>query len=373
MQKENILLIISVILSIAILGFSIYISIPKNTTQNEDINTEEDSTPEPEELVNEVVTEEEQEIPETTFTQSAWIPSWDFKKGFESLKLRKETITRVHPVLYSLNNNGTLMDRKPSESTLAEFLAYTKTENILVIPTVGSYDFKIMESVLNSEVYIEKSVNEIVEQVEKYNYDGIDIDYEKIKTANRVQYLSFLSKLSTKLKEKGKLLSVTVSAKTRDSSVDTLYAQDWIEINKVADSVNIMTYDYTLQSSTIPGPIGPLDWISDVIEYSKGKINPQKIFLGIHLYSYLWKEQKATALTYSSTTSILSNSKIERKYLEDFAEGYASYTCADGSKCILFYPTKEGVKERIEISRENKLAGVVYWRLGDDGNILDTE
>lgn len=374
MKKENILVIISVLLSILILLFAVYISLPKkekaqpNIDQSESLEQEEDL--QQEESIPEIVQEEiEEEV--FTFTQSAWIPAWDFNSGFESLKLRKENIKRIHPVLYSLNSNGTLMDRKPSEISLNDFLTFTKSENITVIPTIGSYDSKVLNSVLSSDVYIEKNIGEILSEVEKYDFDGIDIDYEKIYTQDRDRYLSYLSLLSSRLKDKGKILSITVSAKTRDSSIDTLYAQDWIEINKIADSVNIMAYDYTLQTSTIPGPIGPIDWIEDVLEYSKGRIDSNKIYLAIHLYSYLWKGENASALTYSSTEKILANSKIQREYKTDIAEGYASYTCSDGSKCILFYPTKEGIEERINISKEYNLRGVVYWRLGSDGNILD--
>lgn len=374
MKKENILVIISVLLSILILLFAVYISLPKkekvqpNIDQSESFEQEKDL--QQEESIPEIFQEEiEEEV--FTFTQSAWIPAWDFNNGFESLKLRKENIKRIHPVLYSLNSNGTLMDRKPSEISLNDFLTFTKSENITVIPTIGSYDSKVLNSVLSSDVYIEKNIGEILSEVEKYDFDGIDIDYEKIYTQDRDRYLSYLSLLSSRLKDKGKILSITVSAKTRDSSIDTLYAQDWIEINKIADSVNIMAYDYTLQTSTIPGPIGPIDWIQDVLEYSKGKFDSKKVYLGIHLYSYLWKGEKATALTYSSTEKILANSKIQREYKEDIAEGYASYTCSDGSKCILFYPTKGGIEERINISKEYDLAGVVFWRLGGDGNILD--
>lgn len=374
MKKENILVIISVLLSILILLFAVYISLPKkekvqpNIDQSESFEQEKDL--QQEESIPEIFQEEiEEEV--FTFTQSAWIPAWDFNNGFESLKLRKENIKRIHPVLYSLNSNGTLMDRKPSEISLNDFLTFTKSENITVIPTIGSYDSKVLNSVLSSDVYIEKNIGEILSEVEKYDFDGIDIDYEKIYTQDRDRYLSYLSLLSSRLKDKGKILSITVSAKTRDSSIDTLYAQDWIEINKIADSVNIMAYDYTLQTSTIPGPIGPIDWIQDVLEYSKGKFDSKKVYLGIHLYSYLWKGGNASALTYSSTEKILANSKIQREYKTDIAEGYASYTCSDGSKCILFYPTKEGIEERINISKEYNLRGVVYWRLGSDGNILD--
>lgn len=365
MSKENILLIISVLLSIAIIAFSSYIffSIKNRNTDNNTQNQEkitdnkENSRQNPQKEIDSTPTE---------FIHSAWIPAFDFENGYKSLEIHKDLIKEVNPVLYAVNSDGTLLNRKPAENTLNNFLTFCSTQDIEVIPTIGSYDYKIMESVLSSSVYIEKHINEIMSEMEKYNYSGIDIDYERIKTKERDGYLLFLKNLKTELEKSNKILSVTVFAKTRDSYTDTLFVQNWAEISKVADRVKIMAYDYTLQTSTTPGPIGPLDWIKDVLEYAKGKIPSEKISLGIHLYAYLWKAEKASALTYSSVSSILENTNIKREYMEEIGEGYAQYTCSDGSKCILFYQTPEGVDARIKMARENNLGGISYWRLGED-------
>lgn len=370
MTKENILFIISVLLSIIIITFSTYILLSKinkvedtsnQQKENIEIAKEDENTPEVEENI-------EVKIPDTKteFLYSAWIPSSDFDKGYESLEKNKDLIKEVNPVLYGVNNDGTLLNRQPAQEKLNDFLLFCSMQNIKVVPTIGSYDYKTMDTILQSDIYIQKHIEEIIKDIQKYNYDGIDIDYEKIRTSNKDGYLLFLTKLKSQLDEIDKTLSVTVFAKTRDSNTDTLYAQDWVEIGKIADIVKIMAYDYTLQTSTIPGPIGPTDWIKEVLEYSKGKIEPEKISLGIHLYGYLWKGEKASALTYSSVSSILSNTKIQKEYKEDIHEGYAQYTCSDGTKCILFYQTPEGIQERVKLAKENNLAGVTYWRLGND-------
>ncbi len=370
MSKENILLIISVVLSIIIISFSVYIVLTlqskkvQETNLNEQNVQQEQEDKEIEEEINDT-----EEVEGVSFLQSAWIPSFDFENGLKSLEVRKDIIREVNPVLYGVNNDGTLMNRKPTEDSLKSFLSYCKAEGIRVVPTVGSYDFRIMSSVMQSDIYIDRHVQEIINEINKYGYDGIDIDYERIRTAERDGYLAFLRKLKNELEKINKELSVTVFAKTRDNTQDTLYAQDWVEIGKIADKVRIMAYDYTLQSSTIPGPIGPIDWIEEVLTYSQGKIPSEKIFLGVHLYAYLWKEEKASALTYSAVLNILKNVKGE--YNEKIGEGYAEYKCSDGSRCILFYQTPEGVKERINIAKRYNLAGVSYWRLGGEEKLLE--
>jgi spore germination protein YaaH len=332
MSKENILLIISTLLFIAIVVFSSYIVFSridkKNIHSNEEIEElkEVETTPQQENNTQPIKTE---------FIYSAWIPAFDFANGYESLKTNKGVINEINPVFYGVNDDGTLLNRKPDETTLKEFLVFCSTQNISVIPTIGSYDYKIIDSVLSSDVYIEKHISEIVSEVNKYNYSGIDIDYERMRTENKDGYFLFLKNLKTELKKHNKALSVTVFAKTRDSLIDTLYLKDWVEIGEIADTVRIMTYDFTLQTSTKPGPIGPLEWINEVLKYSRGKIPSEKISLGIHLYAYLWKGEKASALTNSSVSKILENKNIQREYRQDIGEGYAKYICSDGLECTL--------------------------------------
>jgi len=373
MSKENILLIISVVLSIIIISFSVYIVLTLQSKKTKDTDIIQQNIQQEQEdeeiIVEEELQEEIQEVEGITFSQSAWIPSFDFENGLKSLEARKDTIGEVNPVLYGLNNDGTLLNRKPTEEALKNFLQYCELEGIKVLPTVGSYDFRIMGSVMQSDVYIDKNVQEIINEINKYGYDGIDIDYERIRTSERDGYLAFLRKLKDELEKIDKELSVTVFAKTRDNTQDTLYAQDWVEIGKIADKVKIMAYDYTLQTSTIPGPIGPIDWIEEVLAYAEGKIPKEKTILGIHLYAYLWKEEKASALTYSAVLNILKNVKGE--YNTEIGEGYAEYKCSDGSRCVLFYQTPQGIKDRIDIAKKHNIAGVTYWRLGGESDLLN--
>lgn len=371
MKKENLLLIISILLALFVLLFSIYSFTPKKQPVSEtEQEISKDITP--------TVTEEIETIPKTTepeikkdLVHSAWIPAWDFDNGFKSLERYKDQISSVNPVLYGVNNDGTLLNRKPSEQSLNTFLTFCDVNGIEVLPTVGSYDYKIMGSVLSSEVYIDKQVAEIIKEIEKYDFDGIDIDFEKIKSTEKEGYLLFLKKLQKELHSKEKILSVTVTAKTRDGTIDTLVVQDFKVIGELADQVKVMTYDYTLQTSTIPGPIAPIDWIKDVITYTSEHIPSEKISLGIHLYAYLWKGEKASALTYSSVQNLINNSKIPQEYKSDIAEGYSQYTCSDGATCTLYFQNKQGVAERVALAKESNLLGVSYWRLGSELDLLD--
>jgi spore germination protein len=112
--------------------------------------------------------------------------------------------------------------------------------------------------------------------------------------------------------------------------------------------------------------------MEDVIEYSITKISKEKIWLGIHLYGYMWKGSEATAFTPATYKSIVENPNVNTQFKEDVAEGYAEYSC-DGTTCYLYYQSKEGVNIRRQLALEYELAGVSYWSLGRDDGLLSVD
>lgn len=325
---------------------------------------------------DEIIVEDEviEETEEQILMESGWLPPWYFNESFSSLKGYGDILDIVNPVFYSANSNGTVLNRKPAESVVTEFLGYCKENNIKVIPTVGSYSYDVTNVLFASETAYMKHVQNIIAEVEKYDFDGIDIDYENIKRDKKDNYINFLTQLGVELNEREKILSVTVFAQWGDdieykNHADTIYTQDLTLISEIADQVRVMTYDYTLQSSSTPGPIGPIDWMEDVLQYTLSKVPKEKVWLGVHLYGYRWKNGEATALTPASFKIIVSNPNIGAQFKEDIGEGYAQYGC-DSTTCYLYYQSKEGVNLRRELASEYEVAGVSYWSIGKDDGLL---
>ena len=199
MKLLKIFSIIGICLGISLLSFSAYTilsekkpaegstEIPPNTLDEnsisnkqpkEDQNTFSKKLDNTENRTDNYSKQNEQKVVETKLSQSAWIPYWAFSLGFESLKENKEIIDTVNPVLYSINSNGQLQRNNISEQQLKELLQYSKQNNIRVIPTVSSNNFANMDKLLSSIDNYKLNIKNIVEEVNKYNFDGIDLDYE---------------------------------------------------------------------------------------------------------------------------------------------------------------------------------------------------
>lgn len=304
-----------------------------------------------------------------------WIPSWAYSAGINSLTKNKDQFTHVSPVWYAIDDSGVIIERTTGNKH--SLLELSRDEGILVIPTVTCFDFKDFHLATNSEEKLQQHIDHLVNLVMDNNYDGIDLDYESIELVDKSAFEQIVIRTAEKLHARDKIFSVTVLSKWGDhvfypSFRETRAVQDWSFIAKHADQVRIMSYDFTHPSSSTPGPIAPTDWMIAVVEYAVKKVPRDKLWLGIHLYSYEWSTgDKSHSYFYETVKTVIGSEGVETIYDKQSNEAIASYTCADGvSECILYYPTPESVEARKNIAKYFRLAGVAYWSLGKDGDLL---
>jgi spore germination protein YaaH len=317
----------------------------------------------------------EKEIEPYELKESGWIPNWGFDLGLESLENNLGIIDTALPVLYTVDKAGDVVSRGVSEAKIQELLSFSRENNIKIIPTVGSYDFEATASAFQDEAAYQKQVEKIVAEVEKYDFDGIDLDYEMVNSPYKENFLKFLKNLSEELNERDKVLSVTVFAKWDNADYkdhqETRAVQDYSEVAKYADEVRIMAYDYTLQSSKVPGPIAPIDWVKKILDYATEKIPKEKVWLGVHLYGYQWSSDRTIAFTYTTALSaIVNDPDIEYVYKEDIGETYSVFSCDNGYTCKAYFQSPEGVEARRTLAKEYEVAGISYWRLGGELDLL---
>lgn len=333
----------------------------------------------------------------------AWIPNWAWDSGIESFVKNEELFDSISPVWYELNFDGTLKD--VSNNKIDLFIELIKNKNVSLIPTIANFDHVKFHEILQNPESFNNQIRSILLEVDKYDFDGIDLDYESIELNDKEKFFEFLKILSNKLHERKKSLVVTVVPKWTDekiyqSLIETRQVQDWTEISKYADEIRIMTYDYTFIGSKFPGPIAPLNWIENVVKYALTKLPAEKITLGIHLYSYEWWiesipenefEDVELEIKYNNNDNFTDNSKKVRSYtyntvlkaitenkgeLIDYqGEKIFKYSKVNNStnkleKRVLVYIDKEGVKQRENIAKKYGLKGVVYWRLGYENNLI---
>src|SRR6185436_16523489 len=218
---------------------------------------------------------------------SVWVPSWD-SNAPNIMGIHSRDLDETNPGWLYANADGTVR-RSGEDARLRAALAGTQ-----LLPTIknyvnGSFDGAMVATIVNSDVLREKHAEEIAQLVVQNGYDGVDVDYERVSSAAKAGYTTFLQLLAGKLHASNKKLSVTVPASSG--------ALDWPAIAAAADSVKIMAYDYHWSTSAA-GAIAPLDWLEQVAANAERLIG-SKAMIGLPWYGYDWLGTTGASVTFA--------------------------------------------------------------------------
>lgn len=388
MSKKKILILLLIVILIST-GLILLISFLTKTSESKSSKTDNFEV-NPEIKTDLVENLENNKFDSFEFTFSGWIPYWGSPSGLNSLKNNPSLFSSISPVWFEVNKDGSLKNKYPSNK--GEIISFLKDNNIEIIPAIAMFDHELFTEVLQNKDNFNNHIQSIVDTVVNNDFDGIDLDYESTKLSDKVKYFEFLSALSKELKSKNKKLIVTVIAKWGDnitypSLVETREVQDWSLIQQYADKIRIMAYDYTFIKSKFPGPIGPLNWIDEVLKYGVSKVEPQKLVLGVHLYAYEWigkddtklpfvpsmkmnssGDSEAKAFTYAEVKNILKSNDGKSGTYE--SEKIFDYVAKDNISRTLVYIDQKGINDRINLAKKYNISGIAFWRIGGESDLL---
>ena len=175
-------------------------------------------------------------------------------------------------------------------------------------------------------------INQVMNFVNTYNLDGVDIDIELEDADIWNNFDAFASELSGRLKANGKLLTMAVSPWFTNGISNNTY--------RYFDFLNLMSYDYN-QSGT--AEVAPWSQIYDLVSYygSKG-ISNDRLVIGVPFYGY----GRSGAVTYGEMIS------------QNPANAYQDY--ANG----VYYNGLNTIRQKAEYSKS--YGGTMIWEIAQD-------
>ena len=127
----------------------------------------------------------------------------------------------------------------------------------------------------------DRLIDSLMADVEKYDLDGLNMDFEGLKQEAGVHYVQFLRELSIPCRQKGIVLSVD---NTVPAEFNKFY--DRKEQGIVVDYVVIMGYDEHYNGGA-PGSVASLGYVRDGIENTLKLVPREKVILGAVSYTHL--------------------------------------------------------------------------------------
>lgn len=283
-----------------------------------------------------------------TIEISGWMPYWRAATSTADTGKNLSLITTVHPFGYQVQSDGTIINTaRLNEEPWTSFITNARAKKVRIIPSIIWHDGAAIHAVLSDAKKRGRLEDDIVTIVMVNNWDGIDLDFES-KLAETKDYFSlFLKELYTKMGKKWVYCTIeprTPLVDRYENPPKTIeYANDYAEINKYCDRVQIMAYDQGNVDISLARaangpyvPVADVRWVEKVMREAMKTIPARKLVIGIPTYGY---EYSVTPLQGSFSYSRLW--AFNPKYATDAAAGLKQtpVRSASGEYQLLYIPS----------------------------------
>jgi spore germination protein len=307
----------------------------------------------------------------------ATVPYWNLAAGSQSVITNRGAFTGASPWIYSVDLDGGVVSQVPPESArqAADDVAKLQKAGVPLMPTIsnhraGSWDSALIHRIIHDPGLRSRHVQAIVELVAKHHYAGVDIDYEELLAGDRAEFSAFIVQLASALHSRQKRLSVDVFAKTTDRGYDQRnLAQDYADLGAAADEIRIMAYDWHWSTSA-PGAVAPLNWVSDVLHYAASQIPRPKIILGVPMYGYDWVGTKGELVSWIQAyqRSRANGSVVHWDKLAQTP--WFTYESAKGERHTVWFENAYSSSAKIALAKSVGVGGIYLWLPGDEDDLI---
>ncbi|GAG17997.1 unnamed protein product, partial [marine sediment metagenome] len=182
---------------------------------------------------------------------------------------------------------------------LDSWLKKAKEKDKKTLLCVASFNAEVMFQISANEEKQDRVIKTIIQAIKEKGFDGVDIDFEYFEQYGHQSFgdnfNNFMSRLRKELDKVNPDLILSVDIYPKAIIEDEPY--NLKEMNEIIDQLIIMAYDFTQSGSYNAGPVAPINTdpslnekirdnysIMQTLEAAEGKIDKEKLVLGIPLY-----------------------------------------------------------------------------------------
>lgn len=253
----------------------------------------------------------------------------------------------THINLFFLNPD-TIGNFSQDLSAIVPFIKAAHANNVKVLPSIAGGGKHNFYHALLKDDKRNKFVQDLLQIVLTYDFDGIDVDIEGSDIDENYEKLAV--ELSKAFKPHKKLVTSAIAVFYKDVLSDKALAQ--------YDFMNIMSYDHTGPwTPSKPGPHSTYDHAVADLDYfyTVRKIPKTKMVLGVGFYGY------GFGPTLTSTASSMNFGDILTKF--PGSENFDQLNMPDSS--ILYYNGIPTIRKKTALAKQ-MASGIMIWQiLGD--------
>lgn len=257
-----------------------------------------------------------------------------------------------------------MADNEGNYTSLADraYVDYLHSQGIQVWALIDNFSPNVQSEVLFSRSSVRtKLISSLMQDVQTYDLDGLNLDFESLKESAGPHYIQFIRELSVACRKNQVILSI-------DNHVPAPYNAFYNrkEQGNVADYVIIMGYDEHYSGGEA-GPVASLSYVKNGIKDTIKEVPKEKVINAVPFYTRVWKTNKegnsSDALGISDAKAWVKSNKVALQWLEDVGAYYGEVITEDESK-IVWMEEERSLGLKMDLIKEYDLAGVACWKLG---------
>ena len=227
-------------------------------------------------------------------------------------------------------------------------------------------------------------ITAVIDAVKELGADGINLDVETIKSDVGPSYIQFIRELSAACRKEKLVLSVD-----NYSPMPHTAFYDRTQQGQVVDYVVVMAYDEHYNGSE-EGSVASIGFVEQGIKDTLEEVPAEQVILGVPFYTRVWEltpvaegtdaeiSEEDALRGYSISSEAVSMSEVDSRvaangvnleWLEDCGQYYAEYQY-DGKTYKIWVEDQKSIGEKLNVMKENHLAGASFWKLGYEKNTI---
>lgn len=280
-------------------------------------------------------------------------------------------LTGMFVFSYGFTVEGELLSPVPSDAWMMETAAEFGRDSILTLTPLGPdgrFSNNLIHGMLVNEEGKERLMEELLAEMRRSSFSGVDVDFEYILAEDRDLFTGFLAELTRRMNAEGYRVSVALAPKTSADQPGLLYeGKDYRGLGEAANEVLLMTYEWGYKYGP-PMAVAPLNKVRQVVEYALTEIPPEKILLGVPNYGYDWilpfvrGESQAVTIGHVEAVQIAINNGVPIQYDEMAQSPFFLYE-REGVMHEVWFEDVRSLKRKYDLIREFGLRGMGVWQI----------
>lgn len=271
--------------------------------------------------------------------------------------------------IYVVSGSGKLENRVNSK--LVQY-AHEKGMQVWALFTVEDFNKEIARQILNNIQIQDGVIAEVVAWAVKYNFDGINLDWEGMRSEDRDQYTRFVKELTKQLHAQGKVVSLNVVGTT--NNYQNVFSNPWSycidreALASVVDYVALMGYDEHTEYNP-SGSVSSLPWVENAVKYLLNYVPAEKVILGVPFYTHDISKSSYKYLTLSQMSNRIAQYGASVTWDASIGQNVAKYITG-GVAHTIWVEDERSMALRMDLVNKYNLAGMAAWKIGSESSAM---